>query len=62
VLVKSNRLHVASCYSFAGRGRRPAAHRALGRNNDGLVSAYRPHPPPALSRAKARLALRARCR
>src|SRR5207302_9712716 len=28
VLVKSNRLHVASCYSFAGRGRRPAATNA----------------------------------
>src|SRR5437879_13223140 len=28
--------------------RRPAAHRALGRNHDGLVCAYRPHPSPAL--------------
>ena len=40
--------------------RRPAAHRALGRNGDGLVRAYRPRTTPALSRAKARLALRAR--
>src|SRR2546423_14492939 len=43
-----------------GRVRRPVAHRALGRNYDGLVCAYRPHTTPALLRAKARLALRAR--
>jgi len=39
---------------LTGRVRRPAAHRALGRNYDGLVCAYRPHTTPALLRAKAR--------
>ena len=33
--------------------RRPAAHRALGRNNDGLVCAYRPHTAPARRGRKA---------
>src|SRR5207302_9343112 len=39
---------------LTGRWRRPAAHRALGQNHDGLVCAYRPHTTPALLRAKAR--------
>jgi hypothetical protein len=43
-----------------GRVRRRAAHCALGRKDDGLVGAYRPHTTPALIRAKARLALWAR--
>src|SRR2546422_2435118 len=47
--------------NLTGRVRRPAAHRALGRNHDGLVCAYRPHSTPALLRAKARLGLRPRC-
>src|SRR5256886_15913710 len=43
-----------------GRVRRRAAHRALGRNDDGLVCAYRPHTTPALLLSAGGLCSRSR--